>query len=463
MPTKARLYIVAVVVAGAAPFAAALMNGFSPQLSVWVPYLVLAIVASLIKLRLPGVKGTYSLSSLCLLLGFGRFTLAEILVVAWAGAVVQSVCNTKDRPTIVQVLFNMANLTLSISVCFLVLRVLSTWGLDTYRPAVMALVACAYFVINTVVVSGILSLLNGKPLAEVCQEWYVWSFPYYLVGAALVGLIPLRSQPLRAEAWLVVLPLSCLIHFFFGLQRLHPSAGVNPGTTTESLPKRAMWYVLGVLGAGLILLFWSALQWQSQDSLRFVCYLALAVAAATLKVRLPGMRSTISVNFVLLLVAITTLSLAEAVLMAAVVGIIQCVWKPKKPPTAIRTLFNGACLSLSTAIAYMVCNWAARAWLSDSLVGVVVLATLVLYTCNTVMVAAVLCLVECRPLFNIWRNCCFWSFPYYLVGAAAAGLMTATCRIAGWQTSLLVLPMTGLIYLTYRLHVSHFESACWGS
>jgi len=180
-------------------------------------------------------------------------------------------------------------------------------------------------------------------------------------------------------------------------------------------------------------------------------------------VRLPGMRGTISMNFVLLLVAIAALSLAEAVLMATVVGIVQCVWKPKKPPTAIRTLFNGACLSLSTATAYAVCTWTAKAWLSDSLVGLMILATLVLYICNTFMVAAVLCLVESRPLFHVWQNCYFWYFPYYLVGAAAAGLMTATCRGAGWQASLLVLPMTGLVYLTYRLHVSHFETAIWGS
>jgi len=463
MPTKARLYIVAVVVAGGASFAAALTNGFSPQLSVWVPYLVLAAVASSLKLRLPGLAGTYSLSSLCFLLGFGRFTLAEILVVAWAAAVAQSLCNTKDRPTIVQVLFNMANLTLSISGCFLMLQALSASGLDTYRPAVMALVACAYFAINTVVVSGILSLLNGKALAEVCQEWYIWSFPYYLVGAAIVGLIPLSGQRLQAGGWLVVLPLGYLIHFFLGLRELNPSTRTNPGTTSESIPRQAMFYVLGVIVAGLVLLSWATLQWQSQDPIRFACYLALAVAATTLKVRLPGMRSTISGNFVLLLVAIATLSLAEAVLMATVVGIIQCVWKPKKPPTAIRTLFNGACLSLSTAIAYVACNWAAKTWLSNSPVGLVVMAALILYTCNTFMVAAVLCLVECRSLLTIWQNCYFWSFPYYMVGAAAAGLMTATCRTAGWQTSLLVLPMTGLVYLTYRLHVSHFESACWGS
>lgn len=463
MPTRAKIYIGAVFVAGAASLSASVMNGFSPRFSIWALYLVFAIVASLVKLRLPGLMGTYSLSCLCFLFGFGRFPLAEILVVACAGAVVQSVCNTKDRPTVVQVLFNMANVTLSIAVCSLVLRVLSTSGLDTYRPAVMALVACAYFAINTVVVSGILSLLNGKPLAEVCREWYVWSFPYYLVGAAIVGLIPLSGQPLRAEAWLVVLPLGYLVHFFLGLRELRPSVRVNPGTTNESLPRQAMLYVLGVLVAGLILLFWAALQWQSQDPLRFACYLALAGAAATLKVRLPGMRSTISMNFVLLLVAIAALSLPEAVLMATLVGIIQCIWKPKKPPTAIRTLFNGACLSLSTAIAYMVCNWAARAWLSNSLFGLVTLATLVLYSCNTFLVATVLSLVESRPLLHVWQNCYFWSFPYYLVGAAAAGLMTATCRSAGWQASLLVLPMTGLVYLTYRLHVSHFESAVWGS
>jgi hypothetical protein len=39
-----------------------------------------------------------------------------------------------------------------------------------YLPAVMAVVGCAYFIINTDPVSGLLSLLQGKPLGEVCRQ-----------------------------------------------------------------------------------------------------------------------------------------------------------------------------------------------------------------------------------------------------------------------------------------------------
>src|SRR5205807_6363513 len=101
--------------------------------------------------------------------------------------------------------------------------------------------------------------------------------------------------------------------------------------------------------------------------------------------------------------------------------------------------------------------------LAQSIVGLLILATLVLYTCNTLMVAAVLCLVEHKPVGSIWQICYFWSCPYYLVGSAVAGLMVATCRVAGWQPSLLVLPVMGLVYVSYRMHVSQTESAVWGS
>ena len=74
MPKRAKPYIVALLAAGAASLSASVMNGFSPHLSIWAPYLVLVVVASLVKLRLPGLMGTYSLSSLCFLLGFGLRT-----------------------------------------------------------------------------------------------------------------------------------------------------------------------------------------------------------------------------------------------------------------------------------------------------------------------------------------------------------------------------------------------------
>jgi hypothetical protein len=461
MPKSAKLYIFGVIVTGVALFAGSLASWPPPQLLSWFLYLALALAASLVKLRLPGLTGTYSLNFLFLLYGIVRFSLPEVLIVGCEAALVQSVCNTKQRSTLLQVMFNMANLIVSVSVCFVAGHAVLSSGLGQFRPAAIALLAFVYFVVNTVLVSGVLSLLEGKRLSKVCQDWYVWSFPYYLVGAAVVGLLPYSGQSVPGESWLLLLPLAYLVHFFVGLLESRPAS--SEVKTGESLPAAARLYVFGVTASGVLMLTWAASQWQTQDPLRFACYLALALAASTLKVRLPGMRGTISPNFVLLLVAIAQLGLAETLFMSALAAIVQCVWRAKRPATLTRTLFNAACLSLSAAAAYAVCRVVLAGGLSQSLIGLLVVATLVLYTCNTLMVAAVLCLVENKPLGSIWQTCYFWSCPYYLVGSSAAGLMIATSRAAGWQPSLFVLPVMALVYVSYRTHVSQTESAVWGS
>jgi hypothetical protein len=461
MPKSAKLYIYGVIAVGTALFAGSVATWSPRHLPGWLLYLALATLASSLKLRLPGLTRTYSLSFLFLLYGVGRYSLAEVLIAGCAGALVQSVCNAKKRPTLVQVLFNMANLAISTGLCFLVARVALSSGLDQYRPAAMALVAFLYFLVNTVLVSGVLALLEGRPLAAVSSDWYVWSFPYYLIGAALVGLVPSSNHVISSEGWLLLMPLLYLVHFFVGLVKSRPAA--EKVNRDESLPVAAKMYVFGVIAAGLVLFGWAGFEWFSADVLRFAGFLALVVVASMFKVRLPGLRGTISVNFVVMLVAIAQLSLSEAIFLSAVAGIVQSVWKAKKTPTLIRTMFNAACLALSTAAAFVICQGALAAWTSESLVGLLVAATLVLYTANTFMVATVLCLVEHKPLRTMLQGCYFWSCPYHLVGAAAAGLMIETCRVAGWQPSLLVLPVMGLVHVSYRLHVWRTDSAVWGS
>jgi hypothetical protein len=66
-----------------------------------------------------------------------------------------------------------------------------------------------------------------------------------------------------------------------------------------------------------------------------------------------------------------------------------------------------------------------------------------------------LALVDSKPLASVWQRCYFWSFPYYLVGAAAAGIMTAT---VAWAPSLLVLPLVGLVFVCYRMQLSQAVS-----
>jgi hypothetical protein len=453
MGEAVKTYIYSVIAAGGCVLAASLANWSSPDLLLWTIYLALTVVASVVKLRLPGMDDTYSLGFLLLLYGVAHFSLPETLLAGCAGAVAGSLLNTKKSSSAIQVLFNAASLVISVGACFLIARVCLASGMTRYLPAVMAIVACAYFVFNTALVSGVLALLQGRPLGEVCRQWYGWSFSYYLIGVALVGLFPSPGRAVPGEAWMVLLPLLYLVHFFLGLLEWHSSSAAVGDRPNAALPWAARVLVLVVVTAGVILLMVAALYWQSESPARFISYLAVAVAASTLKIRLPRMRASLTPSFVLVLVAILGFSFAETVVMAAVTGVVQVLWRPKRRPMLAQVVFNPASLALGAAFAYVVSRVALAPWLGGSVVGVLVVSTMVLYGSNSLLVAAVLALVDRKPLSGVWQLCYFWSLPYYLVGAAVAGVMMTTCRTADWPPSLLVLPLMGLVYVSYREHM----------
>ncbi|PYT29238.1 MAG: hypothetical protein DMG58_16625, partial [Acidobacteria bacterium] len=51
---------------------------------------------------------------------------------------------------------------------------------------------------------------------------YLWSFPYYLVGSVIAGLVTVSSRAVGWQASLLVLPLMYLVYLFyrFYLQRV---------------------------------------------------------------------------------------------------------------------------------------------------------------------------------------------------------------------------------------------------
>src|SRR5438046_8562635 len=80
------------------------------------------------------------------------------------------------------------------------------------------------------------------------------------------------------------------------------------------------------------------------------------------------------------------------------------------------------------------------------------------FVLNTAPVACVISLTEQKPLKKVWSECYFWSFPYYLLGAAIAGIVELVDKKAGWQSSLLILPVVYLIFRSYRLYLARLEA-----
>ena len=116
-------------------------------------------------------------------------------------------------------------------------------------------------------------------------------------------------------------------------------------------------------------------------------------------------------------------------------------------------LFNGEFLTVSTAAAF---------WASHTLLAFVgtnsTAATMVVGACaylmlNTGLVSLVVSFAEGQSLKHVWPQCHKWTLPYFLVGAAVAGLAGAAGRGTNFDATLLVVPAMYFVYLYYRMHV----------
>src|SRR4029077_10235342 len=105
-----------------------------------------------------------------------------------------------------------------------------------------------------------------------------------------------------------------------------------PGKPEKFLGWPATIFILTQLAGGLPLLPYAMLHWQSENSLKFACFLGVALSASLFKVRLPGIQATMSANFLFILVGILDLSYPETILMGCLGGLVQSLWQAHPRP-----------------------------------------------------------------------------------------------------------------------------------
>ncbi len=210
---------------------------------------------------------------------------------------------------------------------------------------------------------------------------------------------------------------------------------------------------LAALGCFLIALS----HWQSTDPLKFLCYLAVALLASSLKIKLPGINGTMSVNFLFILLGVLEMSFGETLVIGFAAVLVQSYWKSSGSLKPIHVVFNLSQLPVGTAASYGVYELVTRHGLPRNAPLALLLVAITYFAFNTLAMATIIRLTEGKPVLKVWSETYFWSFPYYLVGAAIAGLVSFLNRHIGWQSSLLILPPVYLMYRSYRLYLGKLE------
>src|SRR5256712_2146404 len=219
------------------------------------------------------------------------------------------------------------------------------------------------------------------------------------------------------------------------------------------MPSLAKAYIAMIAALASAVWIVAAFRWNPENLGHFVLFFALAMLASAMKIRLPGFKTTISTNFVFILIGIALFSFGETVLVGLGGALVQSLWKTQQRPKLVQVLFNAACLTVCTAAAF----WASHSALAmlglNSLAAMMVLGACVYVVLNTGLVSLVISLAEGRSLRELWSSCYEWTFPYFLVGAAVAGLASAAGHGANWGVTLLVVPAMYFVYVYYRMHI----------
>src|SRR5437762_12443207 len=109
---------------------------------------------------------------------------------------------------------------------------------------------------------------------------------------------------------------------------------------------KAKLYIAIMTALAAVILAVAGSQWNPKNFGHSVVFFALAMVGSAMKIRLPGFKTTISTNFVFILIGIALFSFGETVLIGLGGALVQSFWKTHQRPKPVQARFNAACLAV---------------------------------------------------------------------------------------------------------------------
>ena len=207
-PSKADAYVTSVIILGAGVLLRSLYLWTWDHPWIYLGFVLATLITSGLKVSLPRIKGTISVAYIFVLLGITRFTMPETIVLAVTACVTQCLWKPKKRVKILEMAFSAASAATAVYASYFLYHALGGSELtQTASILLLFLTTATYFLLSTLSIATVIALTGSSRIIEVWKEGYLWSFPYYLLGASLIALVEMLAPRVGVQLPLVVVPL----------------------------------------------------------------------------------------------------------------------------------------------------------------------------------------------------------------------------------------------------------------
>ena len=228
---------------------------------------------------------------------------------------------------------------------------------------------------------------------------------------------------------------------------------------TNTLPIKAQVMIGMVAVASLCALSFGVVRWQAQAWPQLVLLVAAAALSSRLKVKIPGMTSSMSGSLPVILLGVSQLGLFGSLLVAVAAAISQSYASGKNKTKAIQFVFNACTLMNATGLAYLAYHSRMLGIHAAAHATSLVMAAGTYFLANTAPVASIIGLTEGGNPLVLWHKVFLWSFPNYVIGAGLTAIVSAFNTISGLATVAGLMTVLFAVYQSYKTYVGRAEQS----
>ena len=229
-----KAFIAMVVVSGAAVVAWAATHDRPANLSEFILLLLISVVASRLRVKLPGLTGTMSMNLPFILIAVAQMSTVEGLGVGCLSTIAQCVPRAGKKFNWVQIVFNAASMALTVEATRLIYGSTQLNSIISSHPLLLSIAAAGFLIVNTVPVSIIIALTETKSVLQSWMAMFQLSYPFFLASAGIAGVALTASARFGWQALLVVLPVMLLMFYSY---RRYFAAEAAPATDARRAPQ----------------------------------------------------------------------------------------------------------------------------------------------------------------------------------------------------------------------------------